>query len=76
MKKIILASVLALSSFAFAQTETAPTSAAPATSHAEDTIKKTDSKMAMPAEGHKAHHAGKKMKKHKKAHGKKHHTTK
>lgn len=75
MKKTIIITVLALTSYAFAQTE-APVTPAPETSHAEDTIKKTDEKAAMGSEKHKGHHAGKKAKKHKKAHhGKKHKKT-
>ncbi len=69
MKKIILASIVALSFSAFAQTET-PAATAADTSHSEDTIKKTDEKPAMPMEKHKSHKASKKH------HGKKHHAKK
>jgi len=66
MKKIILVSILAISaSVAFSQTEST-TAAAGSTTPAVST----------PAEGQKTHHAGKKMKKHKKTHAKKHHATK
>jgi hypothetical protein len=73
MKKIILATVIAFSFSALAQTE-APASATTDPSPVKGAIQKTNEKMDLKSEKHKSHHAGKKShgKKHKKSHGKKH----
>ncbi len=68
MKKIILASIIALSFSAFAQTETPATPSSD--SSAEGAFKKTDEKIDLKTEKNKAHKAGKKH------HGKKHHAKK